>query len=182
MIRKHSQGAQKGKVYFVGCSSWTPGAKISHKYVPIPTYVDEAELAKLVSGGKLKGEVSTRPCARVLRPRQGGGTANCGAKLWMIFLHDETNLTNCAAFVHMNDGVPFTAPIIPHHCPAARTIFVPLDPAIRKVVLVQDYRYPHSHPILPMTKTTLDVEELYTKCVEANGAFGSTVAKVEKGA
>ncbi len=82
----------------------------------------------------------------------------------------------------MKDGQPFKAPIVQLPCPASRSIYVPLDDTIRKALIVNDHKKPHSHPIPPMTKVTYEMKNKYIECVEAHGVFGSTVVKVENGA
>lgn len=68
-----------------------------------------------------------------------------------------------------------------HHCDAARTIFVPKDSTIRKACIVPNHEKPHNHPILPATKASRDIKDLFNKCIDAVGVVGTTVRSVENG-
>ena len=47
--------------------------------------------------------------------------------------------------------------------------------------IVPNHEHPHSHPVLPASKASRDIKDLYRSCVEAAGVIGSTVQSVENG-
>jgi len=61
------------------------------------------------------------------------------------------------------------------------TIYVPIDTSLRMACVVLNHERPHTHPMPPMTKPTLDVKESYRRCVKATGVLGTTVQKVDDG-
>jgi hypothetical protein len=71
--------------------------------------------------------------------------------------------------------------MIHHTCHAYMTIYVPLDPDLRMACVTFDPAKPHTHPMGPTTKITLDIKEKYRKCVRAAGVLGTTVQKVDDG-
>ena len=82
-------------------------------------------------------------------------------------------------FPHLGNGSQ--AGLVHHRCSAYRIIYVPEDPAIRKACVVPNYEEPHSHPILPPTKTPVTIKEIYRKCVKSSGLVGSSVRTVDNG-
>ncbi len=82
-------------------------------------------------------------------------------------------------FPHLGNGS--RAALIHHGCLAHQTIYVPEDPTIRKACIVQAHDEPHSHPILPPTKTPIAIKEIYRQCVENAGIVGSSVRTVDNG-
>ena len=40
---------------------------------------------------------------------------------------------------------------------------------------------PHTHPILPATKASFGIKNMYRECVEAAGVHGTTVRTVDNG-
>jgi hypothetical protein len=48
-------------------------------------------------------------------------------------------------------------------------------------VVLPHYTSPHNHPMLPMIKASYDTKALYGKCVDAFGAMGATVKKIDNG-
>jgi hypothetical protein len=49
------------------------------------------------------------------------------------------------------------------------------------VVIAARSSAPHNHPMPPMVKASLDIKNMYVKCIEAAGAMGSTVKKIDNG-
>lgn len=48
-------------------------------------------------------------------------------------------------------------------------------------IVVPNIGIPHSHPILPATKASIEVKERYQACVVKEGTVGSTVRSVDQG-
>ena len=71
-------------------------------------------------------------------------------------------------------------------CPARLIIFTPIDPKIRKAVIIpagasNSPQKPHNHPAYPEEKLTFAFREDYSLCAEAVGVFGSTVSQIDNG-
>ncbi|KAJ6623694.1 hypothetical protein B0H10DRAFT_1943767 [Mycena sp. CBHHK59/15] len=152
-----------GHYYFVGCSGWRKHFKEGHRMHSIPDNVDESLLAKLFSGQALAGDDSkdTLPCSCIVHPHTGLKHKYC--------LH-----------AHITNGKSQAWSRIQNHpCPAARTIYVPLDPTIRKALIIHNNNTPHNHPIPPLSKAPLELKAIYRECIKATGCVGATVAKVD---
>jgi hypothetical protein len=73
------QGTAYGKQFFIGCSEWTRALKLEHRYLPIPTNVDEDTLRIAMENG---GQLPTAPtvnemCALTVHPRIGKSLQTC---------------------------------------------------------------------------------------------------------
>ncbi|KAK6971359.1 hypothetical protein R3P38DRAFT_3143097 [Favolaschia claudopus] len=70
-----------------------------------------------------------------------------------VIMHPFTGLKQwtCAS-THIIDGAGVSSAIVHRECPATRTIFVPVDPSIRKAVVVHPQNIAHNHPIPPLKK------------------------------
>lgn len=82
-------------------------------------------------------------------------------------------------YPHQGDGT--RAKLLRHRCSAARTIYVPEDPAVRMACVVPNHEKAHTHPILPATKTSTIIRETYKDCVRTAGVVGSSVRTVDNG-
>ncbi|KAJ7830499.1 hypothetical protein B0H14DRAFT_3143490 [Mycena olivaceomarginata] len=69
--------------------------------------------------------------------------------------------------------------IIRYPCNASHTIWVPLDPSIRKALVFHKPDKPHTHPMPPLTKMSVDLKHTYTGCIEDAGTLGATVNKAD---
>ncbi|KAJ7032323.1 hypothetical protein C8F04DRAFT_1185173 [Mycena alexandri] len=70
------------------------------------------------------------PCNALLQPRIGLKQRNCGRR-------------------HISNGQAMTSAMENRPCTAARWIFVPVNPEIRKVLIVHPKNTAHNHPIPP---------------------------------
>jgi hypothetical protein len=71
--------------------------------------------------------------------------------------------------------------MVQHECEATRTIFVPEDPHIHMACVIMEPSDPHTHPILPATKASLGIKNIYRECILAAGVHGTTVRTVDNG-
>ncbi|KAJ6596762.1 hypothetical protein B0H10DRAFT_1959922 [Mycena sp. CBHHK59/15] len=150
-----------GHYYFVGCSGWRKHFKEGHRMHSIPDNVDESLLAKLFSGQALAGDDSkdTLPCSCIVHPHTGLKQKYC-------------------PHAHITNGKSQARSRIQNHpCPAARTIYVPLDPTIQKALIIHNNNTPHNHPMPPLSKASLELKAIYRECIKATGCVGATVAK-----
>ena len=88
-------------------------------------------------------------------------------------------ITTFPDFPQLGNGCQAT--LVHHACSAYQIIYVPEDPTIRKACVVPDHEKPHIHPILPLTKTPVAIEEVYRKCIENAGIVGSSVHTIDNG-
>ncbi|KAK1215861.1 hypothetical protein PQX77_021513 [Marasmius sp. AFHP31] len=157
---KKMRAERNGKQYFITCSGWKPGSN-SHKRSSIPEKVSEALLLQLFYGRAL-GNMANTACVSIVPSRIGGKMKRCN-------------------YPHNNDGSPSF--FVKRSCPAYRTIYVPEkweELNLRVAVVIQDHTKPHNHPILPATKASYDIKEVYRSCVRAGGALMSTVQSIDK--
>ncbi|KAJ7048929.1 hypothetical protein C8F01DRAFT_1356429 [Mycena amicta] len=80
---------------------------------------------------------------------------------------------------HIINGVSREGIVVNYPCDAQRTILVPLDPSIRKAMVLHKAHFPHSHILPAFTKKTYQVTTMYEDCVNAAGSTGATPAKVD---
>ncbi|KAJ7435706.1 hypothetical protein B0H11DRAFT_2366612 [Mycena galericulata] len=81
--------------------------------------------------------------------------------------------------IHLRNGANVRGTMIHHPCQAYMTIFVPLDLSLRMACVMLDHTKPHTHPMPPKSKASLEVKAVYRKCVRQTGALGMTVQKVD---
>ncbi|KAJ7138792.1 hypothetical protein C8R43DRAFT_1131951 [Mycena crocata] len=159
MMKRRKDGTQR-KGHFIACSQWTPVWR-GHNSFNIRDEVDETLLAQLFSDAEAFTSGSeTAACSRIISPRTGERQKFC-------------------AHIHLRQGKSVRSDMIHHPCNAYMTIFVPVDPSLRMACVVLDHRRPHTHPMPPMKKASLDVKKVYRRCVKAMGALGTTVQKVD---
>ncbi|KAK6977676.1 hypothetical protein R3P38DRAFT_3295002 [Favolaschia claudopus] len=66
-------------------------------------------------------------------------------------VHPTTGLKQrTCAHTHIINGISASSGVVNRECPATRTIFVPVDPSIRKAVVVHPQNIAHNHPIPPL--------------------------------
>ncbi|KAJ7693159.1 hypothetical protein B0H17DRAFT_1060317 [Mycena rosella] len=164
MLKVH--GSSRGHLHWIACTGWRKDFKENHRTFSIPDYVDEAKLIKLFAKEPMVDDNSkdTPPCSRIVPPRTGLKRKFCPHR-------------------HIVDGHAVTRSAIKlFPCSAARSIYVPLDPSIRKALVVHKNHTPHSHPMPALTKVSLDIAKAYTTCIESGGIVGATVNKIEHAA
>ncbi|KAJ7736698.1 hypothetical protein B0H16DRAFT_1326459, partial [Mycena metata] len=161
LVLTQSQGSSRGHGYFIGCSGYSHGFSSGHQITSIPDNVDEQMLAKSLAGQPISTDPDkdTPPCSKFVPGGTGLRQANC-------------------RHPHIRDGVVVKSRIKQFKCPARRAIYVPLDPSIRKVLLVTN-NTGHNHPMPILSKVSVGVKETYKNCVKAAGVVGATVAKVD---
>ncbi|KAF8175111.1 hypothetical protein BJ912DRAFT_1075466 [Pholiota molesta] len=147
-----------GHRHFVSCSGWSTRFREGHRTAYIPSGIRDEDLITLFNGEILAGFETPFPCGRIVPAHIGSKAQHC-------------------KFPHRGDGSQVK--MVRHQCPASRTIFVPEDPTIRKACVIPNHEKPHTHPILPDTKTSKMIREMYKKCVEAAGIVGSSVHTVD---
>ncbi|KAJ7434269.1 hypothetical protein B0H11DRAFT_2118810 [Mycena galericulata] len=141
--------------------SWTPKCKENHCTLAIPDFVNEHLLAKALAGQPLTDDPdkNTQPCSRIVHPHTGLKRKHC-------------------PHVHIVNGTPVQSRIVNHPCPATRSIYVPMDTSIRKVLIVHNDTG-HNHPMPPLTKLSFGAKDVYRECIEKNGVLGATLSKID---
>ncbi|KAJ7476393.1 hypothetical protein B0H11DRAFT_1810084 [Mycena galericulata] len=161
IMRVKAQGPSNGHHYFIACSSWTPKCKENHCTLTIPDFVNEHLLAKALAGQPLTDDPdkNTQPCSRIVHPHTGLKRKHC-------------------PHIHIVNGTQVQSRIVNHPCPATRSIYVPMDSSIRKVLIVHNDTG-HNHPMPPLTKLSFGAKDVYRECIEKNGVLGATVSKID---
>ncbi|KAK6978061.1 hypothetical protein R3P38DRAFT_3120609 [Favolaschia claudopus] len=151
-----------GHKHFVGCSGWTKDFT-RHRSFALPPDVPEDLFIKAFHGQPLVDDDSqdTRACSAIVHPTTG-----------------LKQRTGCA-HTHIVNGVGVSSAIVNRECGAKRTIFVPVDQAIRKAVVVHPQNIPHNHPMPALKKASIQAKNTYVKLVKDHGVVGATVRKVD---
>ncbi|KAJ7182716.1 hypothetical protein C8R43DRAFT_868399 [Mycena crocata] len=158
------QGSSRGHRYYIGCSDATPGSKENHARIQIPDYVDEKMLTKALANRPLSNDPAkdTQDCSRIVHPTTGLRQRYC-------------------PHAHIKNGKKIRSLIKRYPCDAKRSIYVPTDSSILKVLIVNN-NTGHNHPMPTLKKASLSVKQKYRQCVTAIGCVGATVSKVDNAA
>ncbi|KAF8197632.1 hypothetical protein K438DRAFT_2118253 [Mycena galopus ATCC 62051] len=161
MVKAKSQGMSRGHQYFVACSGWSTKFKEGHRTHSIPDHVDEHLLIKALAGQPLTDDRTkdTRPCSAIIHPHIGRKKKTC-------------------PHPHIVDGTAVQGQIEAYDCPATRTIYIPKDRSIRKVLIIHN-NTGHNHPMPTIIKVTFGLKDTYRQCIDAHGVLGAMVAKVD---
>jgi hypothetical protein len=99
----------------------------------------------------------------------------------IFLLRRRTEFIFSLAHIHLSNGRSVRGTMIRHPCTAYMTIYVPANTTLRMACVILDPAKPHTHPMPPEAKLTLDVAQTYRKCVRAKGVLGATVQQVDDG-
>ena len=78
------------------------------------------------------------------------------------------------------DGHAFAAKVVRRECPTELHIYVPVNPSIRKAIVV--LKNPHNHPMYPKKKPTHEDDEMLHQAMDAAGLVGLTPQSLMNGA
>ncbi|KAJ6461772.1 hypothetical protein C8R45DRAFT_1220718 [Mycena sanguinolenta] len=160
-IVKAKSQTSRGHEHFMGCSGWTRKFNKDHQYHPIPDNVDENLLAKALARLPFSDDASTDtpPCTKFVAGSTGLRQTFC-------------------PHPHIVNGVAVRSRIVRHPCNTKRSIYVPSDLSIRKVLIVTN-GVGHNHPMPILSKIPVAAQEKYKECLRAVGGVGATVSKVD---
>ncbi|KAJ7235364.1 hypothetical protein C8J57DRAFT_1572122 [Mycena rebaudengoi] len=160
ILKPKPQGPSRGRQLFVGCSGWTPKFTKDHRTHSIPDNVNEDLLAKGLAGLPLADDLSkdTAPCSGIIHPHTGLKKKLC-------------------PHAHIVNGMQVQGQIQQYSCNATRSIYVPKDQSIRKVLIIHNTG--HNHPMPVLTKVAFGHKDTYRQCIHANGVLGATVSKID---
>ncbi|KAJ7741807.1 hypothetical protein DFH07DRAFT_684473, partial [Mycena maculata] len=161
VMRAKPHGTSNDHQYFIACSGWMPKFKENHRTLTIPDHVNENLLAKVMAGQPLTDDPDkdTPPCSLIVHPHIGLKRRRC-------------------PHAHIVNGVQVQSRILNSPCPATRSIYVPIDSPIRKVLIVHN-ETGHNHPVPPLTKVTFELKDTWRECIEENRVLGATVSKID---
>ncbi|KAJ6607624.1 hypothetical protein B0H10DRAFT_2227630 [Mycena sp. CBHHK59/15] len=152
----------RGHSFWLGCSGWASD-NTKHTGISIPDNVDPDLFLAGFNGQPLAADTSkdTPLCSAIVHPTTGLKSKKC-------------------AFTHIVNGEPHTnSAIVKRPCPVQRRIYIPMDPSIRKALIVHPGNIAHNHPIPAFKKVSHEHKAIYKKCIQAAGCVGATVAKVD---
>ncbi|KAJ7270000.1 hypothetical protein B0H12DRAFT_1310429 [Mycena haematopus] len=161
LIMKPKPQASRGHQYFVGCSGWTTKFRQNHRTHSIPDNVDENLVVNALAGLPLTDDPSkdTPPCSGIIHPHTGGKKKHC-------------------SHAHIINGLSVLGKIENYPCSATRSIYVPKDLSIRKVLIVHNDTG-HNHPMPALTKMSFGFKGMYGGCINSHDVLGATVAKID---
>ncbi|KAJ6518461.1 hypothetical protein DFH09DRAFT_1331945 [Mycena vulgaris] len=152
----------RGHSSWLGCSGWTSD-NTKHTGISIPDDVDPDLFSAGFNGQPLAADTSkdTPLCSAIVHPTTGLKSKKC-------------------AFTHIVNGEPhMKSAIMKRPCPVQRQIYIPMDPSIRKALIVHPGNIAHNHPIPAFKKVSHEQKAVYKKCIQVAGCVGATVAKVD---
>ncbi|KAJ7681690.1 hypothetical protein B0H17DRAFT_1230186 [Mycena rosella] len=151
--------ASRGHQYFVGCSGWTTKFRI-------PDNVDENLVANALAELPLSNDLSkdTPPCSGIIHPHTGGKKNIAVLFFNFSIASDSTN--SLLAHDHTVNGMQVQGKIQNYPCPATRSIYVPKDLSVRKVLIVHNDTG-HNHPMPALTKLWFGLKDTYRGCIKS---------------
>ncbi|KAJ7456176.1 hypothetical protein FB451DRAFT_1564753 [Mycena latifolia] len=161
-VLKTKNQTLRGHKFLVVCSGWRRGCEEKHRVWSIPDDVEEAPFIRALFGQPLALDTSkdTPPCSAIVHPHTGLRQQHC-------------------PHAHIINGKAVISRIVNRPCEATRTIYVPVDPSIRKALIVHGHGNAHNHPMPALTKVSYELKASYRQCIKAVGCVGATVAKVD---
>ncbi|KAJ7845548.1 hypothetical protein B0H14DRAFT_3139049 [Mycena olivaceomarginata] len=164
IMKLKPQGSSRGHEYFIACSGFTPSFNHGHQTHSIPDNVDEQLLAKSLADQPLSDDATkdTPPCTKLGDPHTGHKLQFC-------------------PHAHISNGKVVRGRITQYTCSSTRSIYVPTDTTIRKVLIVTN-GIPHNHPMPTLNRMSVGLKKVYERCVRRHGVLGATVAKVDNAA
>ncbi|KAJ7622550.1 hypothetical protein B0H17DRAFT_1151676, partial [Mycena rosella] len=87
-------------------------------------------------------------------------------------------LSDDPTHAHIVNGMQVQGQIQNYPCPATRSIYVPKDLSVRKVLIVHNDTG-HNHPMPALTKLSFGLKDTYRGCIKSYGVLGATVAKID---
>ncbi|KAK0430594.1 hypothetical protein EV421DRAFT_2041720 [Armillaria borealis] len=166
VLRPLKQKNLDGQKYFIGCSDYKVGEK-DHCFVTIHRGINARLLEELFRDGKFsqatlahhREVIPDSDCAYVVLPRNARGRKEC-------------------PYSHITDnGEPVTGHLVQCPCPARIKIYAPVDPSIKKAIIVLT-RY-HNHPMPAVKKVSQEGRDMYVKAVKEYGVTGASAVKVD---
>ncbi|KAJ7601342.1 hypothetical protein B0H17DRAFT_1223216 [Mycena rosella] len=151
----------RGYQYFVGCSGWTTKFRQGHQTHSIPDNMDKNLVANALVGLPVTDDPSkdTPPYSGIIHPHTGGKKKH--------YSH-----------AHIVNGMQVQGQIQNYPCPAIRSIYVPKDLSVRKVLIVYN-DIGHNHPMPALTKLLFGLKDTYRGCIKSYGVLRATVAKID---
>ncbi|KAJ6629784.1 hypothetical protein B0H10DRAFT_2428145 [Mycena sp. CBHHK59/15] len=161
-ILRSKKEISRGHKFWAGCSGYSSESTGRHRRWSIPDDVDEPMFVRAQSGEPLVDDDSkdTPPCSAIVHPTTGLKQRHCPHS-------------------HIFNGQVLTSSIVNRPCDAARTIYVPVNPSIRKALIIHSHNVAHNHPMPALKKASFELKESYRQCIKAAGCVGVTVAKVD---
>jgi hypothetical protein len=139
-------------------------------------------LKRLFKGKSLSEFETILSCARIVPGHIGARIQSC-RETSLIYQSSQTLyypiLICISGYPHSADGT--LSKMVRRECDASRTIFIPEDPNIRMACVVMEPGDPHTHPIIPATKASIGIKNMYRECIMAAGVHGKTVQTVDNG-
>ncbi|KAJ6622326.1 hypothetical protein B0H10DRAFT_2214458 [Mycena sp. CBHHK59/15] len=99
------------------------------------------------------------------------------AAIYPIF-HTPNGTVIDLTHAHIINGMPVQGKIHNYPCPATRSIYVPKDLSIHKVLIVHNDTG-HNHPMPALTKLLFGLKDTYWGCIKSYSILGATVAKID---
>ncbi|KAJ7764044.1 hypothetical protein DFH07DRAFT_1017031 [Mycena maculata] len=133
VMRKYRTGKSSGKHHFIGCSNWSDGDSLSHRFTKIPPQVRESIFQSLVRGEEITEEdteVVEGYCSAIIHPSHLPRNKQC-------------------ARIHYRDNKSVVGHLEAHTCPAELLILIPVDQALlpmsgQPAVLAREARSIHA--------------------------------------
>ncbi|KAJ7870988.1 hypothetical protein B0H14DRAFT_3571890 [Mycena olivaceomarginata] len=166
VMRKYGTGKSSGKHYFIGCSNWSDGDGLSHRFTKIPPQVRESILRSLFRGEEIVEEdieVVEGYCSAIIHPSHLPRNKECGR-------------------IHYRDNKSVIGHLEAQTCPAELLILIPVDENDLRAVVIPKAGVPHNHPAFVRTKTPFQVAKKYKKAAEITGVIGQTTLRIDKAA
>ncbi|KAJ7195977.1 hypothetical protein B0H12DRAFT_1245450 [Mycena haematopus] len=164
VMRKYHAGKCNGKEHFIGCSNWSQGDGLSHRFTKIPPQVRESILRSLFRDEEIMEddtEVVDGYCSAIIHPSHLPRNKEC-------------------ARIHYRDNKSVVGHLEAQTCPAELLILIPVDENDLQAVVIPKAGIQHNHPAFVRSKTPFQVAQKYKKAAETTGVIGQTTLCIDK--
>ncbi|KAJ7195976.1 hypothetical protein B0H12DRAFT_1082097 [Mycena haematopus] len=130
VMRKYHAGKCNGKEHFIGCSNWSQGDGLSHRFTKIPPQVRESILRSLFRDEEIMEddtEVVDGYCSAIIHPSHLPRNKEC-------------------ARIHYRDNKSVVGHLEAQTCPAELLILIPVDENDLQAVVIPKAGIQHNHP------------------------------------
>ncbi|KAJ7767204.1 hypothetical protein B0H16DRAFT_1789217 [Mycena metata] len=155
-----------GKAYFIGCSNWSDGDGVEHRFTKVPREVRESILLQLFRGEEIvedDTEIVEGPCPQIIHPSHLPRNKECPR-------------------IHFRDNKHVVGKLTAQCCPAELLILIPIDETDLRAVIIPKSGIPHNHPTFPRSKVPYTAAKQYRSAIDAVGLIGTTTLRVDKAA
>ncbi|KAJ7688141.1 hypothetical protein B0H17DRAFT_1135795 [Mycena rosella] len=158
VLRKFRGGPANGKAHFVGCSNWSSGDDLEHRFTSVPRELFRGEEIDVEDTEIVEGH-----CSQIVHPSHLTKNKQCPR-------------------IHFRNNKHVPGELTSQQCPAELLILIPVDAADLRAAIIPKSGIPHNHPTFLRSKVPFAAAKKYRSAIDAVGIIGTNTLHVEKAA